>query len=222
MKNHKIKVPRTAHFATIGEPGPHIRYCWIACHGYGQLARNFIKRFDHFDDGQTLVIAPEGLSRFYWGGFTGEVVASWMTKGDRLDEIEDYTSYLSTLYDTYIPQLSPNVKIVLLGFSQGVATQFRWVMKAFPHFHHLILWAGLVPEDLDYRPHEDYFSTKQLHFIYGTKDPFLTEKRLAFHNEVIEKNNLNISVETFIGEHKVDREVLSRLYSKIKMDIFGG
>ena len=216
MENHKIKVTKTAHFSTIGKPGPNIKYCWIVCHGYGQLAKNFIRKFDQFDDGQTLVIAPEGLSRFYWGGFTGEVVASWMTKGDRLDEIADYANFLSTLYQEFIPQLSPDVKIILLGFSQGVATQFRWVMRAFPRFHHLILWAGLVPEDLDYRLHQAYFADKQLHFIYGTKDPFLTDKRLAFHQEVIQKNNLIISVETFNGEHKVDRKVLQDVFERIK------
>lgn len=216
MKNHKIKVCKTAHFSTLGQPGPHIRYCWIACHGYGQLAKNFIRRFDLLDDGETLIIAPEGLSRFYWGGFTGEVVASWMTKGDRLDEIADYSNYLSTLYQQFIPQLAPDVKIILLGFSQGVATQFRWIMRAFPRFHHLILWAGLVPEDLDYRPHQHYFSNKSLRFVYGTRDPFLTEKRLAFHQEVIQKNDLQVALQTFDGEHKIDRDILNGIFNEIK------
>lgn len=215
IKRHKIKVTRTAHYATIGEPGPHIRYCWIVCHGYGQLAQNFIRKFDQLEDGQSLIIAPEGLSRFYWGGFTGDVVASWMTKGDRLDEIADYSNYLSTLYQQYIPQLAPDVKIILLGFSQGVATQFRWIMRAFPKFHYLILWAGLVPEDLDFRPHQAYFAEKQLHFVYGTNDPFLTEKRLTFHQEVIQKNNLDIKVRTFDGAHTIDREVLAGIFAEI-------
>lgn len=216
MKNHKIKVPRTAHYATIGNPGTHIRYCWIVCHGYGQLAKNFIRKFDQLDDGETLVIAPEGLSRFYWGGFTGEVVASWMTKGDRLDEIADYTNFLSTLYQQFIPQLAPDVKIILLGFSQGVATQFRWIMRTFPRFHHLILWAGLTPEDLDYRPHQDYFADKEIEFVYGTEDPFLTEKRQAFHRNVIQKNKLEIRERSFTGEHKVDRVVLNQIFAEIK------
>lgn len=215
MKTHKIKVAKTAHYATIGDPGSHIKYCWIVCHGYGQLAENFIRKFEQLDDGKTLIIAPEGLSRFYWGGFTGDVVASWMTKGDRLDEINDYANYLSTLYHQFVPKLASDVKIILLGFSQGVATQFRWIMRDFPLFHYLILWAGLIPEDLDYRPHANYFSDKKLQFIYGIQDPFLTEKRLAFHKEVIEKNKLDVSVQTFKGEHTVDRTVLKEIFEQI-------
>jgi hypothetical protein len=61
----------------------------LVTHGYGQLAKTFIRRFEPIMDAQTLVVAPEGLSRFYWGGFDGPVVASWMTREDRLDEIAD-------------------------------------------------------------------------------------------------------------------------------------
>jgi hypothetical protein len=45
-----------------------------------------------------IIIAPEGLSRFYRKGFSGDVVASWMTKDDRLDDMEDYVRYLNDLH----------------------------------------------------------------------------------------------------------------------------
>ncbi|MEN0004839.1 MAG: phospholipase, partial [Bacteroidota bacterium] len=76
IHEHSIPVTRTAHYATQGQVGPHIRYLCIACHGYGQLAARFIRKFDVVDRADTFVIAPEGLSRFYWGGVTGNVVAS--------------------------------------------------------------------------------------------------------------------------------------------------
>lgn len=211
FQSHKITIPKTAHFYTLGKSSKQVRNCWIVCHGYGQLAKNFIRRFDGLDDGQTLVIAPEGLSRFYWGGFTGEPVASWMTRENRLDEIADYCRYLQTLYDQFVPQLAGDVKITLLGFSQGCATQLRWVMQNFPRFDHLVLWAGMPPDDLDYTPHTDFFASKKLYFVYGTEDPFLTEERLHWVEDFTKKQELDFEVMTFGGKHEVDRETLQKL-----------
>lgn len=218
ITTHTIAVVKTAHYYTIGTPGKAIRYCWIICHGYGQLAQFFIRKFDAIGAEDTLIIAPEGLSRFYTEGLSGKVGASWMTKEDRLLEIEDYCNYLTTLYEHFLSQLPEDVKIILLGFSQGCATQVRWVMRDFPKFHHLVLWAGLVPEDLNYLPHQDYLSAKKLHFLYGTKDPFITLERLQQHKQLIENQQLKVKVSTFDGEHTIVREVLKKLADDIYKD----
>ncbi|MFN7116110.1 MAG: alpha/beta hydrolase [Saprospiraceae bacterium] len=215
IEHHTIPVTKTAHYYTIGTPGKHVQYCWIACHGYGQLAQYFIRKFDVIAKGDTLIIAPEGLSRFYTEGLSGKVGASWMTKEDRLLEIEDYTNYLTTLYNYFIPQLADNVQIILLGFSQGCATQMRWITRAFPAFHHLILWAGLVPEDLNYLSHQHYFADKKLHFIYGTEDPFITPERLQQHEQLIDNQQLKLEISTYQGAHSIDRAALQQLAAGI-------
>ena len=126
MKKHKILFEKTAHYATIGEPGEHVKYLWLVCHGYGQLASLIIHKFDGFDTSEHFILAPEGLSRFYWNRTAPNPVgSSWMTMVDRLDEIADYTRYIKMLYDEYVPQMAENVKIILFGFSQGCATQTR-------------------------------------------------------------------------------------------------
>jgi len=210
VQPHKIPIQRTAHYYTLGQPSKQVKRFWIVCHGYGQLARTFIRRFEGLDDGKTLVVAPEGLSKFYWGSFTGEPVASWMTREHRLDEIDDYCNYLQTLYDHYLPLLANDVEITLLGFSQGTATQCRWVMQGFPRFHHLVLWAGLLPDDLDFTPHQSYFSGKNLYFAYGYDDEFLTEKRLGWQRSFSKKNQLEFTEFPFEGKHEVDRAALAR------------
>ena len=211
-----MRVDRTAHYYTLGRPGPHINYCWIACHGYGQLASRFIRKFDVVAARDTLILAPEGLSRFYWNGFTGDVVASWMTRADRLDEIEDYSNYLQTLYEQFIPRLAPDARVVLFGFSQGVATQVRWMMRRFPAFDHLVAWAGTVPEDLDYQPHLDYFQQRRLHFVYGTEDQFLTPERRRWHAAMLREKELPFAMRTFAGRHVVDRAALRELADVIR------
>ena len=211
---HHFTVQRRARVYTLGTAGPTTRYCCIACHGYGQLAGHFIRKFDVVAREDTLVVAPEGLSRFYWGGLSGDVKASWMTKEDRLNEIADFSDYLSQVYQHYRAQLPEDTVFILLGFSQGVATQMRWIMRAFPEFQHLILWAGTVPEDIDYQPALDYFRDKRLHFVYGTQDQFLTEARLQAYQAQVGETGLTFETSTFEGRHKVDREVLFDLFIK--------
>lgn len=215
IASHKINVQKTAHYYTLGTPGPHIKNFWIVCHGYGQLASHLIRKFTEIDDGSTLILAPEGLSRFYWGGVSGKVAASWMTKGDRLDEIDDYARFLRTLYDLFKKQLPQNVSVTLLGFSQGCATQCRWIMKEFPAFDNLILWAGLLPEDLDYRPFQDYFSNKKMFFVYGKKDQYVTPERLNWQADFIKEQRLHFEIRTFEGKHEMDRATLRSIAEEL-------
>ena len=221
MDTRHIIVPRTAHYCTLGEAGAQVRYFWIACHGYGQLAKDFIQAFEHIAAEDTFILAPEGLSRFYWGGFSGKPVASWMTSEDRLDEIADFCNYLSLLYNQYLHRLSPEVKVILFGFSQGCATQLRWIMRAFPRFHHLALWAGSVPEDLDYHARLDYFADKDLHYIYGTKDQFLGPARMAEQRQLIFRSGLQFQEHTFDGKHLIEREALQHLASLFRQQYDG-
>lgn len=213
-QHHKLKVERTAHYSTIGNANKNTTRLVIACHGQGQLAKHFIRRFDVLDDGKTLVIAPEALSKFYIKDMQGEVGACWMTREDRLDEISDYTNYLQQLYDHYVPMLSEKLEIILFGFSQGGATIFRWAMEKFPKVDAFILFGSMLPEDLDYSPHLDYFNSKKMIWMYGTEDQFLTPKRLEFGRNVIAKSQLNFEERTFKGKHVVPREVVKVLFKE--------
>ncbi|MEI6312193.1 MAG: hypothetical protein WCP57_08045 [Bacteroidota bacterium] len=121
MEQHKISVEKTARVFTLGNPDAS--EVWILLHGYGMQASQMITYIEELPNENLFFIAPEGLSRFYWKGFEGNVVASWMTKEDRQDEINDYIKYLNQLIDIY--QLNTK-KINVLGFSQGVATMSRW------------------------------------------------------------------------------------------------
>ncbi len=212
IKEHKLTIPRTAHYCTIGEAGKHIEDLWIVCHGYGQVAKYFIRKFDVLDNGKTLVVAPEGLNHFYWHEKNRPPVATWMTSMHRLDEIADYTHYIKTLYEHFVPQLHDNVRIHLLGFSQGSATQCRWILREHPVFHRLILWAGLLPDDLDFKSHESYLADKEILFVYGTKDKYLNEKeRIQWQLDYAKKHDLTLKTVAFDGPHVMDREVLKKL-----------
>ena len=216
--NHHISVPRTAHYSTLGTAGKHIKHLWIACHGYGQLASRFIHKFTEVLDEETFIVAPEGLSRFYFGGdFNGEVAASWMTRGDRLHEINDQANWLDIIYDKYVPQMSDDVQITVMGFSQGVATAFRWAQSRTRPCDNLVAWAGRIPEDVDYKAIQEYIDTKKIYFVYGLQDQFITEKRVTFFRNEMKELSLNVEEITFDDKHVIHRPTLKILGEQIKV-----
>ncbi len=215
IQEHKIHVQKTAHYYTFGTPTEKVEYFWLATHGYGELAGRTIKKFDIFDANKHFVVAPEALNKFYWK--RPQPGATWMTSHQRLDEIADYTKYIKGLYDHYLAQLHPNVKIILFGFSQGSQTQMRWIMNELPHFDHLILWAGALPDDLDYTQQKEYFASKKLHWIYGDKDEFLTPEYLKMHKAFAKKNQLDLNIHEFKGTHRIEKDVLKNVFNSFIM-----
>ncbi len=211
MTPHALTVARTAHYYLLGTPGLHIRRYWLVCHGYAQLADEFLEAFRPLDDGTTLVVAPEGLNYFYKKGFGGPPGATWMTRQHRETEIEDYTAYLQQLHETLLQSLPADVQVVLLGFSQGVATITRWAVRRQPHCHAFVAWAGLLPEDEPYAAIAAYWKGKKRWFCYGNKDPFITPERMASFKRLLETHGLVFDSLPFEGGHEVPEGALRAL-----------
>lgn len=211
IQHHTIPVQRTAHYYVLGQPGANIRQFWIICHGYAQLADEFLENFRLLEEGHTLIIAPEGMNHFYRKGFGGPVGATWMTSRYREDQIRDYSSFLQALYQQYLVLLPQDVEVIVFGFSQGTATVCRWILSEQPNFMHLVLWGGLPPEDLNYSAHDHYLKSKDLQFLWGDADPFLTPERMALYEEIKTKNKLHFQETSFVGGHEILSDVLLKL-----------
>jgi len=144
-----LRVPRTARYHVLApeDPADAPSELWLLLHGYGELAADFLARFTPVASPARLLVAPEGLSRFYLRGGRGEVGASWMTKLERADEIRDYVEYL----DLVLARVHDGAaKLSVLGFSQGTATACRWALRPeAPKIARLVLWGGGVPPDID-------------------------------------------------------------------------
>ncbi|QCR20930.1 alpha/beta hydrolase [Pontibacter sp. SGAir0037] len=211
MQEQQLVVPRTARYYTLGTPSEKICRLWIVCHGYGQLARYFLRHFSILDDAETMIVAPEALSRFYLNGFSGRVGATWMTKEDRISEIEDQEAYLTLLQQTLLRQLPENVHITVLGFSQGCATVCRWLSSRQGICHRLILWAGAFPADIDFSASKEAFQTISTILVYGTQDEFITPESLKQQEAVLSQLGIAPTVITFDGKHAIDAETLKSL-----------
>ncbi len=148
MIQRKITIPKTARYFLSENPSPSFTEVIFVCHGYAQLANEFISEFDSIASPTRLVVAPEGLHRFYQRGGYDKVVASWMTKEDREDDIRDYITWLDMAAADVLMQCRPDIKVTVLGFSQGAATVSRWAAVGMTNVDHLILWCGFFPPDL--------------------------------------------------------------------------
>jgi len=212
MKELKIKTPKTARVYLSGEITGKTEEIVFAIHGYAQLGKYFIKKFDSIASEKCVVVVPEALNKFYWNGMNGKVVASWMTKEDRLSEIEDYIEYLNTVFELVTKQASENVKITALGFSQGTATICRWILdKNYTKISRLILWAGAMPKDVFFEAKK--FKHFDLIFVLGKQDEYISEIDLKNHISEIQKEGINPKTILFDGNHNICLEKTPPLFA---------
>lgn len=212
MDLHHFSIQKTARYATYGTWTKDTQSIWFVCHGYGQLAEYFIKKFDILDSKKHFVVAPEALSKFYLERFTGRVGATWMTKEDRVNEIKDYLNYLNELYSHITKGKDINkVKVNLLGFSQGTATIARWLFDEKVKCDRLILWAGNLAHDLDFSKSEHIFQNAEVLFVYGTKDELIKQEYFEEQKKIIRDKGIQAKFITFDGKHEIDRQTLLKI-----------
>lgn len=207
---HRLSFTFQARYRMAGKPGKHIRHLWLICHGHGHLAEYFIKQFDCLDD-QHLIVAPEGLSKYYLKGFTGRVGATWMTKEDRLNDINNYLTYLEAVYHDAKSQLADDVKVTLFGFSQGAATISRFATQTRVHFDRLILWAGIFPPDLPPLESIERIKNKPVYWVYGKQDPYLSAGVMEEQSRIARNLQITPEIISFEGEHELDEGILMSL-----------
>ncbi len=214
MDAHHLPVGRTARYYTLGPIGAATRQVWFACHGYGQLAERFLQRFEPLDDGAHLIVAPEGLSRFYLSDNPRErrVGATWMTREDRLNEIADYVRYLDTLCAALLARIDrPGLRVTALGFSQGAATVSRWAGFGQSPIDHVVLWGGELPPDLDLGAVRYRLGAMRFTVAYGDADQFVTAKVAAAIAARLREHRLEHQVRRFVGGHELNAALLQEL-----------
>jgi predicted esterase len=215
MQEKDITINFKARYFKLGELTEKTTEIWFVLHGYGQLAQFFLTKFKKLSENNIVVIAPEGLSRFYLQDVatrsqTGNnrVGSSWMTRENRLMDIENYITYLTTIYNH---EVKKEVPIKLLGFSQGAATASRWVMHESVSFNSLILWAGIFPNDIDFERGKEFFKTKDVKIVFGNNDQFLTPERIDEIKTLLERLNLSYEPIVFDGAHEIHEPTLLKL-----------
>jgi acetyl esterase/lipase len=207
-ETHHLAVPRTARYLTLGPVDGPLDDVWFLLHGYGQLASEFLSSARALARARRLLVAPEALSRFYHEDHE-TVGASWMTREDRLAEIDDYVSYLDLLqkriFETVRGERPP---LRVLGFSQGVATAARWASRGRAEIERLVLWGSPLPHDLD-AAEARRLSRISMTVVTGSRDRFLTDEHLRQQFE--HWRGVSFEVKRFDGGHRLDDDTLRAL-----------
>jgi len=215
LKERHLSVKRAARYFALGDPA-RAGEVWFACHGYGQLAARFLEKLRVLDDGRRYLVAPEGLSRFYLSESPTErrVGASWMTREDRLAEIEDYVLYLDAVYADVFGSLDrARVSVHALGYSQGASTASRWAAMGKARIDRLTLWGGEFPPDLDLTVDTvvSRLRDARLALVYGRSDEYITAKVVQTITARLRQHGIPYNEISFDGGHELNEGVLKEL-----------
>ena len=215
---HHLAVTRTARYCTLGDAALRVDDVWVVCHGFGELARDCTEEFRPIARPGRLIVAPEALNRFYLnreGGRAGagaRVGATWMTREDRLTEIDDYVRYLDELLREVLrAQPADGIRVSALGFSQGTATVARWAVQGTSRLARLILWSGPLPPEIDPDAARARLAAAELHLVFGTRDDMLNQDEIRTQRAALERAAVPHTVHEFDGGHRMDRATLERI-----------
>jgi predicted esterase len=216
LETNYFQTQKTARYATYGQLSSQTKYFWFVMHGSKMTCEQMLYKFAAFNPEEHFVVAPEALNRFYANGFGGDVVASWMTKRDRLEEIKDFSNYLQKLYDKFVQQLSEQCTKTILAFSQGGTTMYRWLHAKKTEADFLIPYSCWIPEDIDLKESATQLNKLKTFYTYGLQDQFLSEETISKVKDVVNKNELEIEFHPHQGDHRVSKKQLKFLFEKIE------
>ena len=211
MKERHIEVRLSFPYYTLNKLTPSTNRIWIIFHGYGMLSRFFIRKFSDLDPEENYIIAPQGLSKFYQDGFSGRVGATWMTKEDRLTEIENQRRYLVEIVTEELEGVSER-EIICLGFSQGAATASRFLAHSKLPFNKLVLWAGTFPPEITPEMTTHWSDSSEIIYVTGLYDPFLQPGMIDHQHKIVkDATGKDLRRIEFEGKHELRSEVLHKL-----------
>ncbi|MEO7996011.1 MAG: hypothetical protein ABI852_01135 [Gemmatimonadaceae bacterium] len=188
-REHHLTTVRTARYFTLGAPIAETKRVWFALHGYAQLAARFLRHFKDIVPADTLIVAPEALSRFYLElpradrTHMERVGAAWMTREDRLADVSDTRAWLDSVYRTVMDDVTRATgrtpEVTVLAFSQSVAITMRWIAGGVVNPSRVIMWAGSLANDVDAEEFRAGLGNAEVVLVAGELDHFLTEKARA-------------------------------------------
>ncbi|HEU4717200.1 MAG TPA: alpha/beta hydrolase [Bacteroidia bacterium] len=209
MNKHILAVEKTARYFTLGDVAS-AKNILFALHGYAQSAGEFLAQFEPVMQEGLVIVAPEGLHRFYARGGAGNVVASWMTKEERLDDIRDYVAFLDKVY-RQIKQAAPDAEMTALGFSQGAATASRWIAAGNSIVKELILFCGFFPPDV---PPGKISGDVKITVVTASNDKFISAEEEKKQLAEMKKIYPSLHHIRFDGEHTIDVATLEKILGK--------
>lgn len=206
-----ITYQAAAPYEMLGQLTPKTTDIWLVFHGFGQLAARFIRKFQFLDDGNQVVIAPQGPDRFYFDQFR-KIGASWTTRDHRELHLANQQHYLDAVWEQATSGVDlSKIRIHTLGFSQGVSVQTRWISSRQIEAVTMIYWAGGYPEDLSPDQWQYTSQNPAVLCIVGDRDEYLTEERLTQERYKIASNHPQAGFRMFSGTHLMPEKEIRKV-----------
>jgi len=226
---HRLTVARTARYATVGAEPAQATQLWVAFHGYGHRAADFVGPCAAAAPPHVRVVAPEGLSRFYLemprpdGGHLARTGASWLTRDDRDDELRDALAMVHAVvareHAAIVQARGERPTLCVLGFSQGVAMSMRWAVEvsrnpslgAAGRVHRHVLWAGGLAHDVPDDALRHTWRDARVEVVWGERDRFASETARDAMRARFSGLQVVPHVRTFEGGHRLDAALLETM-----------
>ena len=176
----------------------------VGFHGYGEGAEAQLERMRSIPGADRwLLVSIQGLHRFYQRR-ANEVVASWMTRQDRELAIDDNLAYVAAVMDAVAGDYPGAPRLVLSGFSQGVAMTFRAAAASSRPVDGVIAVGGDVPPELVAAA---MGRASRILVCHGTRDEWYTQA--IFERDVRRLREAHVTVRPleFDGGHEWSDEV---------------
>lgn len=213
MTEHSVSYTHTNSYSTLNEVTPDTKNIWIALHGMGYLSQYFIKYFKDLNPTENYIIAPQAPSKYYQDKRFKYVGASWLTKENTAIEKENVLKYLDQVWTVELAKFKDQpVRLILMGYSQGVSIVTRWISSRKIDCDYLLLHSGAIPQELIAQDFDYLPATTQVTYLYGDRDEYITEARKT--EQQIKGSQLfgkRLKVEVFSGVHEVYIPFINKL-----------
>lgn len=182
------------HGRVLVERGSADAPALLGFHGYAQNAEDMLAELralpglEHWT--RVSVQAP---NRFYARG-DSKVVASWMTRQDRDLAVADNIAYVQqALRDTGV------MRVVCVGFSQGVAMAYRAALRAGTNALGIIALAGDIPPELK---DDAAVAWPPVLIGVGDREEWYSAEKLAADESFLASREVPHKVTRFVGGHE--------------------
>lgn len=207
----EVSYQTTNSYSTLNSFSRTTKNVWFVCHGMGYLSRFFLRYFDELNPDENYLIAPQAQSKYYITPKFKHIGASWLTKENTIHETQNVMRYFDAVFQA--EQLSENMNLILLGYSQGVSVALRYIAKRQLKCSQIVIMSGKIPTELTVADFEFLNPKTKISMIYGTMDPYLDENSLLSEkNRAFELfNHCDLHIIPFEGTHKVNKSILKQM-----------
>lgn len=188
-------------YDTLNDLTENTKTVWFVCHGIGYLSKYFIKLFESLNAEENYIIAPQAPSKYYKGDSYKRVGACWLTKENTSLDTLSILNYIDSIFTA--ESLPKHIRLVILGYSQGVSVASRWIANRKIIPNDLVLISGGFPKELQ---KEDFLFLEEITnitHIVGENDPLFSKEAVENEKNRLQEIFPKIRYKTHPGGHEL-------------------